>query len=59
MREKNIITTPFLDIVKHHFGQKFHTLLCIVKLLRVIIAELSLKNAWLPPIFVLNFNSPC
>ena len=36
-----------------------HTLLCILKLFTDIIHELSLKNAWLPPIFFLDFNRTC
>ena len=36
-----------------------HTLLCILKLFTDIIHELSLKNAWLPPIFLLDFNRTC
>ena len=31
----------------------------MVKRFRIIIASLSLKNAWLPPIFFLDFHSPC
>ena len=36
-----------------------HTLLCILKLFTDNIHVLSLKNAWLPPIFFLDFNRTC
>ena len=42
----------FSKIIK--LGKKRHTLLCIL-----LVFELSLKNAWLPPIFVLHSNSHC
>ena len=45
--------------MKLQFGKKCHTLLCILALLRIAVAWLSLKYAWLPPIFFLDFNSPC
>ena len=46
----------FLEIMKLQFEKERHTLLCILKLFTDIIHELSLKNAWLPPIFFLDFN---
>ena len=49
----------FSEIVKLQFRKKSHTLLHILALLRDIIASLSLKNAWLPPIFVLDSNRSC
>ena len=49
----------FLEIIKRHFEKERHTLLCILKLFEDIIHELSLKNAWLPPIFFLDFNMTC
>ena len=38
-----------------------HTLLCILLFSRRTVASLFLKKkiAWLPPIFFLDFNSPC
>ena len=47
----------FSEIIKLQFGKKRHTLLCILLLFRISVAYLSLKNAWLPPIFFLDFNS--
>ena len=49
----------FWEIIKFSFEKKRHTLLCILKLSTNIIHELSLKNAWLPPIFFLDFNITC
>ena len=47
----------FSEIIKLQFGKKRHTLLCILLLFRIIVAWLSLKNAWLPPIFFMDFNT--
>jgi len=41
------------------FEKKRHTLLCILKLFTNIIHQLSLENAWLPPIFCLDLNGAC
>ena len=49
----------FLKIIKLRFEKERHTLLCILKLFTNIIHELSLKNAWLPPNFFLDFNKTC
>ena len=49
----------FLEIIKIQFEKERHTLLCILKLFTDIIHELSLKNAWLPLIFFLDFNRTC
>ena len=49
----------FLEILKLQFEKECHTLLGILKLFTNIIHELSLKNAWLPPIFFLDFNNTC
>ena len=49
----------FSEIIKLQFDKECHTLLCILKLFTNIIHELSLKNAWLPPIFFLDFNNTC
>ena len=49
----------FLEIIKLQFEKECQTLLCILKLFTEIIYELSLKNAWLPPIFLLDFNRTC
>ena len=43
----------FREIIKFQFEKERHTLFCN------IILELSLKNAWLPPIFFLDFNDTC
>ena len=53
------VTLHFLEIIKLQFEKKCHTLLCILKLFTDIIHELSSKNAWLPPIFFLDFNRTC
>ena len=48
----------FSEIIKLQFGKKRPTLLCILLLFRIIVAWLSLKNAWLPPISLnLAFNT--
>ena len=39
------------------FEKELHTLLCVLKLFTNVIHELSLENAWLPPIFFLDFNN--
>ena len=44
----------FPEIIKLQFRKKSHTLLYVLPLFRDIIVSLSLKNAWLPPIFVLD-----
>ena len=49
----------FSEISKLQFEEERHTLLFILELLTNIIHELSLKNAWLPPIFVLDLNNTC
>ena len=49
----------FSEIIKLQFEKERDTLLCILKLFTNIILELSLKNAWLPPIFFLDFNNTC
>ena len=46
-----------LEIIKLHFEKERHTFLCISELFTNIVHELSLKNAWLPPIFFLDFNN--
>ena len=49
----------FSEIIKLQFRKKSHTLLYILAFFGDIIAQLSLKNAWLPPIFFLDSNKPC
>ena len=49
----------FWGIIKLQFEKERHTLLCILKLFTNTIHDLSLKNAWLPPIFFLDFNRTC
>ena len=49
----------FPEIIKLQFAKECHTLLCIFKLFTNIMHELSLKNAWLPLIFFLDFNNTC
>ena len=48
-----------LEIIEFQFEKERHTLLCILKLFTNIVHELSLKNAWLAPIFFLDFNNTC
>ena len=48
-----------LEIIKLQFESEHHTLLCIVQLFTNIVNELSLKNVWLPPMFLLDFNNTC
>ena len=40
-----------LEIIKLQFEKERQTFLCILELLTNIVHELTLKNAWLPPIF--------
>ena len=49
----------FSEIIKLQFRKNSHTLLYILALFRDITAQLSLKNAWLPPIFFSDSKSPC
>ena len=49
----------FREILKLQFEKERQILLCILKLFTNIIHELSLKNAWLPPVFFLDFNNTC
>ena len=46
-----------LEIIKLQFEKERHTFLCMLELLTNIVHELPLKNAWLPPIFFLDFNN--
>ena len=49
----------FSEIIKFQCEKERHTLLFILKLFTNIIHQLCLKSAWLPPIFVLDFNNTC
>ena len=49
----------FREIIKLQFEKERRTLFCILKLFTDVIQELSLTNAWLPPIFFLDFNRTC
>ena len=47
------------NLKKKKKEKKRHTLLCILRFFKIIVAlKLSLKNSRLPPIFSLDFNSP-
>ena len=46
-----------LERIKLQFEKERHTLLCILELFTNIGHEL--KNAWLPPVCVLDFNNTC
>ena len=48
-----------LEIIKLQFEKERHTFLCILELFTNIVHELSLKNAWLSPIFFLDYNNTC
>ena len=53
------VTMHFSEIIKLRFRKKSHTLLYILAVFRDIIAQLSLKNAWLPWVclyFIRNFS---
>ena len=52
-------TMHFLEIIKRQLEKERHTLLCILKFFTNIVHELSWKNAWLPPIFFMDFNGTC
>ena len=49
----------FREITRFQFAKERHTLFCDLKLFTNVVLELSLKNAWLPPIFFLDFNDTC
>ena len=49
----------FSEIIKLQLEKECHICLCILKLFTNIVHELSLKNAWLPPIFFFDFNNTC
>ena len=53
------VTVHFSEVIKFQFGKTRHTLFGILELFRITVASLSLKNAWLPSISFLYFNSPC
>ena len=57
-KRKLEITMHFSEIIKIQFGKERHTLPCILKRLLInlflLLDSLSLKNAWLPPIFFLD-----
>ena len=54
------VTLHFSEIInKLQLGKERHTLLCILKLFTNIADQLSLKNAWLPTNFFLDFNNTC
>ena len=57
-KRKFEVTMHYSEIIKLQFGKKRYTLLCILLFFRIIVASLSLKKAWLPPILFLDFNSP-
>ena len=46
-----------LEKIERQFEKERHALLCILELYTNIVHELSLKNAWLPPILFLDFNN--
>ena len=46
-----------LNMVALLYFTLLYTLLCILELYTNIVHELSLKNAWLPQIFYLDFNN--
>ena len=49
----------FSEIIKFQFEKERQTWLCILKLFTNIVHELSLKNAWLHPIFFFDFDNTC
>ena len=50
----HVYTSKFWEkITFYHFSKK-----CLFSVFLHIEAQLSLKNAWLPPVFFLDFNSP-
>ena len=49
----------FSDIINLQLPKERHTLLCTLLLFTNIVDELSSKNAWLRPIFFLDFNNTC
>ena len=55
------LTTHFLEIIKLQFGKECHTLLCILKLFKILLitGNYHPKKAWLPTIFFLDFNDTC
>ena len=53
------VAVHFLEIIKLQCEKERCTLLCNLKLFTNIIHELSLKNAWSPPLFFLDFSNTC
>ena len=49
----------FSEIIELQFEKERHTCLCILELFTNVVHGLSLKHAWLPPIFYLDFNNTC
>ena len=58
-KKKLGVTTYFSEIIKLQFGKERNARLCILKLFTNIVDILSSNNAWLPPIFFLDFNNTC
>ena len=56
------IMIAFVPVPVYTFGKKitfYHfSKQCLSSVVLHIEAQLSLKNAWLPPVFFLDFNSP-
>ena len=53
------VTTHFSEIIKLQFSKERRTLPRILKIFTNMVHKLSLKNAWLPPIFVSDFKNTC
>ena len=49
----------FSKIIKLQLGKEHDTFLSFLKLFTNIVDYLSVKNAWLTPIFFLDFNNTC
>ena len=59
IQKENWGNYAFLRDNKASNGQKTPYIALYFTVFRMIVAKLSLQNAWLPPIFFLDFNSPC
>ena len=58
--EKKIgVTTHFSETTELKFGKKMPYIRCILNIFRIMVALLSLKNAWLPTFVVFDSNNPC
>ena len=58
LKRKLGVTMPFSEIIKLQFGEKCHTVLCILLLCRIIVALIISKKCVVTPNFPFGFQYP-